>query len=90
MQTLETPGWRVRKNEAGREYGRLMVLRFAYTTNTGHAVWECRCACGNEVEVSGGHLRSGHVRSCGCLQKEIAAGNMRAAQKVSVEQRRAQ
>ena len=32
--------------------------------------WNCICDCGNEKIVSGKNLRSGHVQSCGCLQKE--------------------
>lgn len=35
------------------------------------AYWHCKCSCGNECDVLGAHLRSGHTRSCGCLQKKI-------------------
>jgi hypothetical protein len=35
--------------------------------------WNCDCICGAEnVLVSGAHLRSGLVKSCGCLQKDTA------------------
>lgn len=30
----------------------------------------CKCKCGNIIEVNGNSLRTGHTRSCGCLQKE--------------------
>lgn len=39
----------------------------------GGVVWLCQCECGTITEVSGSDLRSGHKKSCGCLQKEIAA-----------------
>lgn len=33
----------------------------------------CLCACGVVVEVEENHLVCGHTRSCGCLQRELAA-----------------
>ena len=35
-------------------------------------VWHCKCDCGNECDVIGSHLTSGHTKSCGCYQKEKA------------------
>lgn len=35
-------------------------------------VWHCQCDCGNECDVIGSHLTSGHTKSCGCYQKEKA------------------
>lgn len=32
--------------------------------------WMFRCDCGNLVEARGQHVRNGHTKSCGCLQKE--------------------
>lgn len=37
----------------------------------GNIIWQCRCDCGVEKVIRGYHLRNGHSRSCGCLQKEI-------------------
>lgn len=31
------------------------------------AAFLCRCACGNETVTAGTYLRSGYVKSCGCL-----------------------
>lgn len=33
----------------------------------------CRCLCGNELVVSSRNLKSGHAKSCGCLQREIVS-----------------
>ena len=53
----------------GQRFGRLFVLSYAYTKN--HTVrWNVRCDCGTEKVVDGGHLKSGAIRSCGCLLKE--------------------
>ena len=34
--------------------------------------WLCKCFCGNEFITRGDALKSGHTKSCGCLQKESA------------------
>jgi len=35
--------------------------------------WICACICGNTTSVPTHRLKSGKTKSCGCLQKEIAA-----------------
>lgn len=37
--------------------------------------WRCQCKCGNEVIVDTRNLKSGHTKSCGCLNKEINSKN---------------
>lgn len=66
----------------GRRFGRLLVLRRegSYYSDEGvHScpTWRCRCDCGREVVVHGTNLRRGASRSCGCLQRELAAENRR-------------
>lgn len=39
------------------------------------AYWLCRCDCGNKKLVNTTHLRTGGVKSCGCLQKQFI-GNL--------------
>ena len=31
-------------------------------------MWYCECECGGKSIVNGTHLRSGHTKSCGCLE----------------------
>lgn len=57
----------------GKTFGYLTVLQRAGNDASGRALWHCKCACGNETTVRGKNLRSGHTKSCGCLQKERAA-----------------
>ena len=57
-------------DETSNRYGRLTVLREAYSINR-QATWTCRCDCGQEVIVRGYSLRRGGTKSCGCLHKEI-------------------
>ena len=55
-----------------------------YTTESGITVikrvenkgtkpqWLCKCFCGNEFIARSDALKSGHTKSCGCLQKKKA------------------
>jgi len=53
---------------AGQTFGRLTVLSRAARSSK-KAFWHCRCECGNAHVARGTHLRSGQIRSCGCLVK---------------------
>jgi hypothetical protein len=57
----------------GLTFARLEVVSRIGTTNDGQAIWKCRCVCGAIVPVTGGHLRTGHTRSCGCLHQDQGA-----------------
>jgi hypothetical protein len=62
----------------GQRFHRLTVRAFAgakvYPSKhqSRHVVahWLCACDCGKEIVVSVANLRSSHVQSCGCFQKE--------------------
>ena len=49
-----------------QKFGRLTALRRTGETGRG-ARWVCVCECGKETEAYAYKLRTGHVRSCGCL-----------------------
>ena len=66
------------KNLTGLQVSRLTVLEFAFTDRTRHAWWTCLCSCGTVKDVCGVALTSKNpTRSCGCLQREIAADRLR-------------
>lgn len=54
----------------GLKFGRLTVLSVKESDGTGITKYVCYCECGNEKVATHGKLRSGHVKSCGCLQKD--------------------
>lgn len=55
----------------GRTFARLTVLSQHKDRGAdGGLKWVCRCECGNECVVAGGHLRFGQTKSCGCLKHE--------------------
>lgn len=56
----------------GQRFGRLTVIKQYGVAKSGHALWDCKCDCGNTKIISSNQLR-GLTRSCGCLQREKAA-----------------
>lgn len=66
------------KDLTGKTFGRLKVVGRTENKADRHAVWECRCECGNTTTVAGNDLRLGRISSCGCLANELASQRMRA------------
>ena len=60
------------KNIQGKRFGKLKVESYFGSDKSGNALWNCKCDCGRSVICQGSQLRSGHKRSCGCFQKEVA------------------
>lgn len=74
-----------RNDLTNKKFGRLLVLSFnkeetinqRKKRNNFSTWWECQCDCGKIINVEGSALASGHTKSCGCLQKELAAQTMK-------------
>ena len=64
-------------NLVGKKFGKLTVIEQSSSkkSNNGRSQmqWICKCDCGNYTTVTTSHLKSGHTRSCGCLQHEHSA-----------------
>lgn len=58
----------------GQKFGNWIVKRYA-----GDQKWLCECQCENHTlkEVRATYLKNGTSKSCGCLQKKLAAEHMR-------------
>ena len=54
----------------GKRYNHLVVVKRLENAKGGIAMWECLCDCGNTTQVRGANLKSGAVKSCGCLRRE--------------------
>lgn len=53
------------KDETGREYGDLLVIRKSQrVTTTRQAMWDCICSCWNVIAITGYNLRSGRSTRC--------------------------
>lgn len=53
---------------SGRRFGRITVSH--RERRNGRFVWVAKCDCGGLAAASGSDIRSGKVRSCGCLNQE--------------------
>ena len=63
------------KSLIGERFGRLVVVEHQGLHPTRRfSQWLTVCECGNEKIVVGKDLRSGSVKSCGCLAREQARG----------------
>lgn len=57
------------KDLTGQKFALLTVTGKAKSKN-GKAYWNCVCECGSSTVVSGTNLRTGAVKSCGCLKRK--------------------
>lgn len=53
---------------SGMKFGRLTPIEPIHIN--GSLKWKCKCDCGKETIADSSKLRSGHTKSCGCLQRE--------------------
>ncbi len=65
-------------NLVGQKFGRLTVIKqvddfISPTNKKRRSRWQCRCDCGNIVEVNGTDLMSGNTLSCGCYKRDITS-----------------
>lgn len=63
------------KDLSGQRFGKLTVVEKdtnTYFTSGGKKLykWVCKCDCGNTISAERNRLKSGHVKSCGCLMAE--------------------
>ncbi len=61
-----------RKDLTSQRFGRLIAIRPTEKSSRGNVVWECKCDCGEMIDVAARNLNSKDIRSCGCLRKELA------------------
>lgn len=54
-------------------FNNLVVLKESDKRSGTKVLWECECDCGNITYATHSDLKSGHKKSCGCLQKQKAS-----------------
>lgn len=59
-----------------QRFGRLTVIGRSGEQNR-QVLWLCKCDCGQIITVTGGNLRSGNTKSCGCLNRESSSARMK-------------
>ena len=60
-----------RHDLTGQRFHRLVVEGVLPQRQGGQRVWLCRCDCGRQHQATTGGLRSGGVKSCGCLPTRV-------------------
>ena len=58
-----------KENLIGKKFNRLLVIDYAEKLNN-RMSWLCKCNCGNIKVINASKLKSGHTKSCGCLNDE--------------------
>lgn len=53
-------------NISGYKYNKLLVIEKIGTGRRG-VIWKCKCECGGYKNIASSDLKSGQVKSCGCL-----------------------
>ena len=61
----------------GKKFNRLTVLELGERNSSGQIQWKCKCECGNIVYATSYYLKSGHTKSCGCLNRENASNRFK-------------
>jgi hypothetical protein len=63
------------KDIKGHKYNLLTVIEFSHLNpKSRHAIWKCRCDCGQEILTETRLLRNGRRKSCGCLRRKLVTG----------------
>lgn len=55
----------------GQRFGKLVAFQYLGQNSHREQVWGCLCDCGKQVVKIGRCLRTGNVKSCGCLWKSL-------------------
>ena len=59
-------------NCTGKKFGRLTAVEYRGRKRR-TSLWLCECTCGDRREYPLNNLRSGHTKSCGCLNSDLTA-----------------
>lgn len=60
----------------GNKYNRLKVIETTEKRSGGKILYKCQCDCGNITFVTKTDLKSGHTKSCGCIQRKYQIGEI--------------
>lgn len=62
------------KDITGLRSGRLVAVKYVGKDKHNNALWLCKCDCGREITTRGANIRSGEIKSCGCLHRSFLVG----------------
>ncbi|MBR5874474.1 MAG: hypothetical protein IKY90_07080 [Oscillospiraceae bacterium] len=67
----------MREDLTGQRFGRLVALHFSHKDRNRKTYWDFMCDCGEIKTLRSDGVKSGRIRSCGCLKAEQDVLNMR-------------
>lgn len=67
----------IKSDLVGVRFGRLVVTAEAGRDKHKNKIWECVCDCGSICKTNTGNLKTGAVKSCGCLRRQVSAEKAR-------------
>jgi hypothetical protein len=56
----------------GQKFNKLTILEYVGKNKQGQSNWLCLCDCGNKHKALASHLKTGNIKSCGCLSTGAA------------------
>lgn len=59
-----------KNNCINKKYGKLIIVKVAGKDKGDRKTVLCQCDCGNTKEIRLADIKSGRIKSCGCLRKE--------------------
>ncbi len=65
------------KDLTGQKFNRLTVIELGERNKSGQIQWKCKCDCGNVVLATTTYIKTGHTKSCGCLNREKASNRLK-------------
>lgn len=66
------------KNLVGKRFNRLLVIKdTGKRGKDGTVYWECLCDCGTVKRIRTSNLNNSTIKSCGCLNRELAGKRAR-------------
>ena len=70
-KTIDMTGWVMK--EHGVPDSRIKIIQKVGSTKSRDTMWLCECLCEqhNRFIATGGNIRSGNTKSCGCIHKEM-------------------
>lgn len=60
----------------GQRFGKLTVIGFAGSDESGHKLYYVLCDCGTKFVATGSNLTSGRTRSCSCTRRTDLTGQV--------------
>ena len=58
----------------GQKFNMLTVIEYSHKAKGNHSMWKCKCDCGNITVVDSYYLKSGKIKSCGCIKVNDITG----------------